>query len=99
MEGGNLLVNWGLVAVLVVVGRAAPRLAGAARGGAAHRQELGRAFRDMLDLLAVQAAGTKVTDPMRDPSEIRPGDWIAAYRGGGETRRCDGSSRETAGGS
>jgi hypothetical protein len=33
----------------------------------------------MLQLLAVMAAGTRATDPMRDPAAIRPGDWIASY--------------------
>src|SRR5579859_118518 len=77
--GGGLVLDWSVVAVIVVV---LTPLAGylelrAAVGRA--REELGRAFRDMLDLLAVMAAGSMVSDPMRDPAQIRPGDWIAGY--------------------
>jgi hypothetical protein len=76
---GSLLVDWTLVALLVLV--AVPLLGWLELRAAVRRTraELGRAFRDMLDLLAVQASGTKVQDPMRDPSEIRPGDWISGY--------------------
>lgn len=77
--GNGVALDWGVVAVIVVLLtplasylelRAAVRRA---------RDELGRAFRDMLDLLAVMAAGSMVADPMRDPAYIRPGDWIAGY--------------------
>lgn len=75
----NLALGWGWVALAVFV--VTPlfgyvELRSAVRRA---REELARAFRDMLDLLAVMAAGTKVTDPMRDPGQIRAGDWIAGY--------------------
>jgi len=78
-QEGGLLLDWGWAAVVAVV---VPPLAGYEElRFAVHRarEELGRAFRDMLDLLAVMAAGATVADPMRDPGEIRPGDWIARY--------------------
>ena len=77
--GGSVALDWSLVAVIVVL---LTPLAGYLELRAAvrrSRDELGRAFRDMLDLLAVMAAGSMVTDPMRDPAHIRPGDWIAGY--------------------
>lgn len=77
--GNGVALDWSVVAVIVLL---LTPLAGYLELRAAVRRardELGRAFRDMLDLLAVMAAGSMVADPMRDPAHIRPGDWIAGY--------------------
>lgn len=76
---GSLAIDWVWVGVGTIV---LPPLAGYLELRSAVRRtrdELGRACRDMLELLAVLASGTRAGDPMRDPAEIRPGDWIAAY--------------------
>lgn len=79
--GDGLALDWGVAGILAVVVTPLVGYQELRAGVRRTRLELGRAFRDMLELLAVRAAGSMVADPMRDPSEIRAGDWVARFAG------------------